>query len=267
MTTCHVSSHRFNYLLPSIPRDWSRRQEIVAKTMLWDMPTCEVWWECHDGVMDDQVESTERLDLCLAARNRNKKFFYVKPNLSPTCSKHFYEKIDEVKGELLTCFPWSYYDAYAHIINNRHVFRENLNGKHLVAFFGGYASCYVYDRKADVNSAKITYGDKFVEMNGLRTNNYVQELMTTYCTLQPHGVGLRHGTYEALCLGIPSLVPPSSYWKKEILDCCIQYSPGNVPNYVDLVCDDYKIRSEYCVYTWEKYMTSSAIINSVLSHV
>jgi hypothetical protein len=233
--------------------------------MLWEMPACEVWWECHDGTLDTQVESAERLDLCLASRNVNKKFFYVKPNLSPTCSKHFYEKIDDVKGELITCFPWSYYDAYSYITNNRELFRENLSGEYLVAFFGGYASCYAYNRKIDVSSAAVTYGMNFIEMSGLQTNKYVEELMKSYFTLQPHGVGPRHGTYEAMCLGVPSLVPPSTYWKKEILDCCIEYVSGHVPDYIDLVCDDYNVRSEYCKYVWEKYMTSGAIISSVLT--
>lgn len=262
--TCFVSSHRFNFLLPCLPSSWIRATEQVPKTMLWDFPTIQAWWEIHDGVLDHQVESTERLELCLAKHDKKKKFMYVKPNLSETCSKNFFPLVESVGGSIVTCYPWSYYDAYQCILQDRVELRKQRKSTNIVSFLGSSRNIYAYDRERDLRAAMQTYGEKLNIKSGLNTAQYVQEVLKSKWMLQPHGIGPRHSIYEAMCLGTPSIVPISTYLKFEVMDCCVDYDPGFVPNNYALKQFDNDELSQHCIETWETYMHPSKIVADVL---
>ena len=275
MTNKCFYHHRFQYLIPSIPKEWIiSSQPIVDKTMLWDLKDTQVWWEYHDGILPSMgQESTERLNLCWEARNKDKRFIYVKPNLSQTQSLGFFELAKQNNFELLTSPKWSYYhDVYRHINNVREEvkkFRNTNNFIETTIVFCGSTTGFNghYDaRKYYIDKSREYWGTNFSIHTGLGPKQYVDVLKMAAYAIQPHGGGLRHATYESMALGIPSLIPESSYIDNITRGCNIVFSKFENIVY-DINSIEYKELSQKCIDAWETHMTSQSIVDCVLKQI
>lgn len=152
MTQVHIS-RRFEFLRSGLPTNWSVDEDvIVPKTMVWELERAQVFWELHDGVIDEVPrESTERLRLCLRHRDPRRQFVYVKPNISTSRSVPFFEMARREQFLLLTCPRWSTYTD-ATLDCQLHVRREKLRRNRQraltsndILFLGGTGT-YSFDR-------------------------------------------------------------------------------------------------------------------------
>jgi hypothetical protein len=255
--------HRFQHLIPSIPKNWEiYNSPIVDKTMTWEFPDKQIWWEYHDGILPKAgIESTERLDLCFAARNKNKRFFYIKPNISNFQSIDFFKLAEKNNFHILSCPKWSYYhDVYDYIKHNRFSFRESIKNNSLrttkIVFCGSLKGY----------NGKNNWGDNVSIHSGLNKFQYVETLIKSAYALQPHGGGLRHSTYECMAIGIPCIIPESSYIDNitRLSNIVYDIMPTNIPEYKS---QEWEELSNNCIEIWESKMTANAIISNVLSQI
>ena len=136
-----------------MPQDWHvvKDNPVVPQTMHWELERAQVFWEMHDGVIDEVPrETVERLWLCLQHRDHSRPFVYVKPNLSPTGSKAIIEFARRRDVILLTCPRWSYYDDVmlaCGLFPNREKLRfvRSRKTSNQIFFMGGTGS-YEFDR-------------------------------------------------------------------------------------------------------------------------
>lgn len=246
MDTFNVQMHsRFRYLLPGLARYASSISHSAPdKAMFMFGKHYDVYWEYHDGVRDAVPrESTWRLYSVLRAANPQKPWVYVKPNLSK--STGFLALAAERGGHVVTCPKWSYYPAYESIIGNRKALRSNRSVAGPVMFAGSLreqshenelffghpfehgvavadavrerasnlplpASVVTRPTRAD-QLASLRKRMPVEHVDGLSPDAYIKKLLACEATFQPHGVGIRHGLYEAMALGVPSILPASSY--------------------------------------------------------
>lgn len=211
----HIS-RRFNYLRQEIPTNWNVDENFtVPKTMLWETEKAQVFWEYHDGIIDEvDCESVQKLYLCLQNRDKNKKMFYVKPNFSKKTCQAF-EKIAQNENiKILTCPKWSSYDftiLTCKLYEDRKRIRQE-HQKHIkndIMFFGSDTpyhfnvnkiwceklGCYITsddaylfdivtpisneiinDRKIILKIAQNLWGNKFSSISGLHPADYVKHL-------------------------------------------------------------------------------------------
>lgn len=185
--------------------------------MLWDLDRAQVFWEFHDGVIDEVPrESLERLWLCLQRRDPKRQFVYVKPNLSATGSAAVIEFARQHGVLLLTCPKWSYYDdvmIHCNLFRDRERLRRARNTKdpRQILFMGGIGSYtfdksvyrqlpysygisgqdarlfklegapnhepLVIDRQNTLSIAQTKWGSRFSALTSLHPYNYIQHLI------------------------------------------------------------------------------------------
>lgn len=100
----------------------------------------------------------------------------------------------------------------------------------------------------------------------LSTDEYASEMLSRKAVFQPHGVGLRHAIYEAMMLGVPSIIPECSY-----LNATTREHNVIIPEIVTAkdsirALDDIdKINCEAMIDAFEHSMTPESIVSNVLS--
>lgn len=255
---CFIS-YRFGFLRPGIPNSWTiKTQSIVDKTMLWEDTKKQVFWEYHDGVCDDrELEECTTLVNCLNVRNKNKRTFYVKPNISDTKSIKHASLAIEHGCQLLTCMQWSYYPMASYNHKIRHELRSTIRKRTGVRFIGNPSN-----RMGVLTHAMKAWGSSFSIHDGLKMMDYNDAIMNSAWCLQPHGVGPRHATYECMMLGTPNIIPENSYIKDDVRTCNVIYVdelPTNVVFNKEL--------SLKCIETYETLMTPNAIVSSVIKSI
>jgi hypothetical protein len=266
--TYYIGSNRFNFLRSAIPNDWTdgggNSPAHGLHVMLWSTLTTDVWWECHDGVTDDfpGIEEATTLEACLHFRS-SKRFIYVKPNWSDVkCTQH--RAIAQREGiDIVTCAPWSYYDkvmfgdvrAYA----RRNELRKMVLSRDLrVKFLGRLTD----SRLPVLKQAQQTYGYAFSINGGLLPQQYVSEVVSASHCLQPHGIGLRHSIYECMALGVPSIIPESSYMHATTRHANLVYQKA-----LPILYGRSTELEKACIDVYETYMTPEAIVGSVLKRL
>jgi hypothetical protein len=268
-TECEVDSHRFNFLLSNKHpcfRDTKVNDSVrVQKTMCLKTKNAEIWIECHDGVTHG-VESSQRLSLCWNARDRSKKFFYVKPNVDKThgiAGSEIEEFLRVRDIKMISTSPWSYYrGAWIHSCRDE-IRKHRTASKHKVSFLGALKNSGEYDRVHDISVFRNKFSNLFIS-DSLQPIEYVGAINESEWTLHPHGIGVRHALYESMALGCPGIVPNSVYLHSFLRDCHLVYDKAEDVSQF-LLRDPH--REKLCVELYEMYMTPEAIIQQILTGV
>lgn len=303
------SSWRFEFLIGALPSDWNViNNDVITnmtlpQTMIWENDRVQVFWEYHDGVIDEVPrESVSKLVGCWKNRNPKKTFVYVKPNLSTTRSATHLEFAKSHGFSVLTCPRWSYFNG-ARLHDIRHQLREMASREtreDVIKFMGdkkivdldksvtfdppfsyGLAGCDLSlfgcaplpveivrsDRFDAIKHARSTWGKKFQEYGILTMGAYMQELARTSYVYQPHGVGPRHATYESMMMGRPSVIPENSYLD-ELTRGSNVIASETLPSYewISTYANERRL-SEACIDVYETYMTPNAIVNNVVAQL
>lgn len=244
--------------------------------MIWDMLDRQVWWEYRDGVTDDvPSEGIDTLEASFANRDISKPFVYIKPNWSNTkCAAHT-TWANQHNVAILTCPKWSmYHHTYAPIVNDRtraRTFRhKNLNTHFKGRQFFLFAGTPTPERESWLAKARATWSNEFSELNiptDVVYEHYVNSLMGASYAFQPHGIGPRHQTYECMALGVPSIIPESSYLDDVVRSCNIIVN-DELPTDLPIPgSSEYLELSQRCIDAWETHMTPQAITNHVLKQL
>lgn len=275
--------------------------------MVWELDRARVFWEMHDGVIDEiPRESTERLRLCLQHRDSKRQFVYVKPNLSATRSRAFIELARQERFLLLTCSRWS---TYSDVLfecclytdrerlrrarqrkNPRDILFLGSSGKYSFdrSFYdqppyeygiAGYdaralnlpdapaSDMFDVDRSTILEQARTVWGSRFHTFGSLNPGNYIEYL---YGRREP---------MPAFCFQ-----PHGVGLRHSIYECMMLGVPSIIPecSYLDditrkcniiysgelPVLSNRRIDLEHaCVESFEAFMTPQAIVSSVFNQL
>lgn len=258
---------RFEYLLSDLTRRPGvefHNKFACPKVMLLESGTVQLWVECHDGVRDSApLERTDRPKIVIEHRNKNKRQVYVKPNFSESQSTLITRLLEEENVELYRCHPWSYYPAYQ-FHRDRNSYISSLIEIDDCAVFAGNIE-QNSDRKRFIRSVSNSIDIKVIgNLDPARMLSRISRAL--YC-VQPDGVGPRHNIYEAMMIGVPSIIQENSYVHPDVRSCSIVTTDGrDVPELDELRARRSDL-SRSCLEVWHSKFTPHNINNEILSHL
>lgn len=121
----------------------------------------------------------------------------------------------------------------------------------------------VFDRKKQIAAFQNKIKDNFVNMGKVNLNKYFSTVLDGTPLFQPTGVGVRHLVWEAMALGIPSILYDTSYLSDEQKKHVVIID--NEMSADDIFEKTNKLSSEKIIDFFEKTMTPDKIVDHVLN--
>ena len=129
----------------------------------------------------------------------------------------------------------------------------------------GWEKLDMVDRNQQVKNIKDKLGDSFKDLGHISKEKYLQSLIGGSVQYQPFGVSLRHSMWEAMSLGVPSLVDPLSYIPKDMIENnLVLLSTGTKEEIMEKISS---VKKEEIIEYYEANMTPSKIIENLFNEI
>ena len=264
-TICYprVGAHRFAFIINEIRakggKDNLTNRHDIEKCLILDNNNWRIFIDAHDGLTGIQETSLEIVTQIVKKMHPAKKNFYVISNFSTNGHLNVVQFATKFGLTIIQCHPWSLYFEAVMIANSMSKTSSH-DGKLL------FVGTITPQRKFMLSSLKDYYNDRFDCISGLKTYDCMSVVRNSMYCVQLDGIGPRHQTYEAMAVGIPSLIQENSYLHATVRNSNIVLNFEQSPSINEL--ED--IRTEYAEKAYKAYkekMTSSAIVSEIFDKV
>lgn len=296
------TNHRFNFLHNYLSKIGPiKGQSPIQKTTIIETKNYNIIWDMTDGIFDCQQPEPVGIMYKYIELYKNKNFLYVKTNYSAKQCIHHHSLAQENSGFVISCPKFSLYPIATKILNNRKEWRKSTKNGNKIVYAGKDHGPYLQptyykgnkkfkypiswrealqlfnlkdspqtwediqypSRPQQIEHFKKEFQDIFIDKGHISASEYLNTLREGNAIFQPFGTSIRHSVWEAMMLGIPSVMEDISYIQPDMKHLIITYEKKAQKD--DILNKMSSINRQEIIDYFESNMTPEKIVQSVLN--